>query len=114
MSPVGGVGINLAIQDAVAASNLLAVPLLARQVSVTDLARVQKRREFPTRVTQAFQIAVQNHVLTRVLGGTALKPPFFIGLLQRFTALRRIPARLFGIGVRPEHIRATPRWPEKG
>ena len=114
MSPVGGVGINLAIQDAVAASNILAAPLSARQVSDADLARVQKRRQFPTRIVQAFQIAVQNRVLTRVLGGGPLKPPFFIALLQRFPALRSLPARFLGIGVRPEHICTAPRWPDKG
>jgi 2-polyprenyl-6-methoxyphenol hydroxylase-like FAD-dependent oxidoreductase len=114
MSPVGGVGINLAVQDAVAATNILAAPLSARQVSEADLARVQKRREFPTRVTQAFQIAVQNRVLTRVLGGGPLQPPLLITLLQRFPALRRLPAWLLGVGVRPEHIRTAPRWPEKG
>jgi 2-polyprenyl-6-methoxyphenol hydroxylase-like FAD-dependent oxidoreductase len=114
MSPVGGVGINLAIQDAVAASNILAAPLAARQVSEADLARVQKRREFPTRIMQAFQIAVQNRVLTRVLGGGPLKPPLFISLLQSVPALRRLTAWFLGIGVRPEHIRTLPRWPEKG
>ena len=114
MSPVGGVGINLAIQDAVAASNLLAAPLSVRHVSDSDLARVQNRREFPTRVTQAFQIMVQNRVLTRVLGGAPLKPPLLIKLLQRFPTLQRLPARLLGLGVRPEHIRTAPRWPEKG
>ncbi len=114
MSPVGGVGINLAIQDAVAASNLLAGSLSARQVTDADLARVQKRRQFPTRVTQAFQIMVQNRVLTRVLGGAPLKPPLLIKLLQRFPLLQRLPARLLGVGVRPEHIRTAPRWPEKG
>jgi 2-polyprenyl-6-methoxyphenol hydroxylase-like FAD-dependent oxidoreductase len=114
MSPVGGVGINLAVQDAVAAANILAGKLAARQVTDADLAAVQKRREFPTRVTQAGQILIQNRVLSRVLGGAALKPPLIVRLLQRFPALRSIPARLIGIGIRPEHIRTVPRWPEKG
>jgi 2-polyprenyl-6-methoxyphenol hydroxylase-like FAD-dependent oxidoreductase len=114
MSPVGGVGINLAVQDAVASANILARPLAERQVTEDDLARVQKRREFPTRVIQAFQIMVQNRVLSRVLGGgAAMKPPLLVTLLERFPALRGIPARLLGIGVRPEHIETAPRWPEK-
>jgi 2-polyprenyl-6-methoxyphenol hydroxylase-like FAD-dependent oxidoreductase len=112
MSPVGGVGINLAVQDAVAASNILAAPLAERRVTENDLAAVQKRREFPVRVTQAFQIFVQNRVLVPTLGGQLAKPPLIVKLLQRFPPLRAIPARLIGIGVRPEHIRTAPRWPE--
>jgi 2-polyprenyl-6-methoxyphenol hydroxylase-like FAD-dependent oxidoreductase len=114
MSPVGGVGINLAVQDAVAASNILAGPLAARQVSEADLARVQKRREFPTRVTQGFQVLVQNRVLTRLLSGAPIKTPLVLKLLQRHPFLRGLPARFLGIGVRPEHVRTAPRWPEKG
>jgi 2-polyprenyl-6-methoxyphenol hydroxylase-like FAD-dependent oxidoreductase len=113
MSPVAGVGINLAVQDAVAASNILAAPLAARRLTEDDLARVQKRREFPTRVIQAGQIVVQKRVLSRVLGGTAMKPPLLVRLLQQFPALPGIPARIIGVGVRPEHIRTAPRWPEK-
>ena len=113
MSPIGGVGINLAIQDAVAATNILAAPLAARSMTEADLARVQKRREFPTRVIQAGQIAIQNRVLSRVLSGSALKPPLLARLLRRFPALRGIPARLIGVGVRPEHVMTAPRWPEK-
>jgi 2-polyprenyl-6-methoxyphenol hydroxylase-like FAD-dependent oxidoreductase len=112
MSPVGGVGINLAVQDAVAASNILAAPLAARRVTEDDLAAVQKRREFPMRVIQAFQIVVQNRVLAPTLGGRITKPPLIVKLLQRFPPLRAIPARLIGIGVRPEHVRTAPRWPE--
>jgi 2-polyprenyl-6-methoxyphenol hydroxylase-like FAD-dependent oxidoreductase len=114
MSPVGGVGINLAVQDAVAASNILAAPLLARRVSEADLARVQKRREFPTRATQGFQVLVQNKVLTPLLSGADMPTPLPVKLLQRFPILRRLAARFLGIGVRPEHIRLAPRWPEKG
>ncbi len=115
MSPVGGVGINLAVQDAVAAANLLATPLAARQLRDEDLARLQRRREFPARVTQAFQIMVQNRVLSRVLGsGVPLDPPLIFRLIQRFPALRGLTAYLIGVGVRPEHVRSAPRWPEKG
>jgi len=115
MSPVGGVGINLAIQDAVAAANLLAGPLAARQVDEADLARVERRRAFPMRVTQAFQIAVQNRVLSRALGSSgALKLPLLLRLVRRFPLLRRVTARLLGVGIRPEHVRLQPRWPDKG
>jgi 2-polyprenyl-6-methoxyphenol hydroxylase-like FAD-dependent oxidoreductase len=106
MSPVGGVGINLAIQDAVAAANLLAEPLRKAAVTIHDLAKVQRRREFPTRVTQSFQIAIQRRVIGRVLRTTGrTKLPRVLHLLQRWPFLRRIPARLIGIGVRPEHIK---------
>jgi 2-polyprenyl-6-methoxyphenol hydroxylase-like FAD-dependent oxidoreductase len=115
MSPVGGVGINLAVQDAVAAANLLAASLRARAVTERDLAAVQRRRRLPTRLTQAFQLAVQNRVLKRVLAGeVAAKPPLVFRLIQRFPALRGVTARLIGVGVRPEHVRVLPFWPEKG
>ncbi|MDN5850867.1 MAG: FAD-dependent oxidoreductase [Nitrococcus sp.] len=109
MSPVGGVGINLAIQDAVAAANRLSMPLRDGQLTADHLRRVQRRRELPTRITQRFQVLAQNriifNVLARAAGGTgALKPPLVLRLLARFPALRRIPARLIGIGIRPEHI----------
>lgn len=107
MSPVGGVGINLAIQDAVAAANILAGPLREDRVAEADLAAVQRRREFPTRVTQAMQVAVQKNIISRVLAGReTIKPPLPIRLLDRFPVLRRIPARLIGLGVRPEHVRS--------
>jgi 2-polyprenyl-6-methoxyphenol hydroxylase-like FAD-dependent oxidoreductase len=106
MSPVGGVGINLAIQDAVAAANILAVPLRERRVSPDYLRAVQQRREWPTRVTQAVQVQVQNRILRPILSGRGEpKPPLFVRLLDRFPLLRRIPAYVIGIGVRPEHIR---------
>src|SRR6266571_9499096 len=106
MSPVGWVGINLAIQDAVAAANLLAAPLRADRLTTEDLRRVQRRREWPTRITQRFQIFVQNRVIRRVLGSTEqIAPPFAIRLVARFPFLRRIPARLIGIGFRPEHVK---------
>lgn len=105
MSPVGGVGINLAIQDAIAAANLLAAPLRANKLTTEDLRRVQQRREWPTHMTQRMQLAIQNRVISRVLHGEGqLSPPIFIRLLARFPFLHRIPARLIGIGFRPEHV----------
>jgi 2-polyprenyl-6-methoxyphenol hydroxylase-like FAD-dependent oxidoreductase len=105
MSPIGGVGVNLAVQDAVAAANILWQPLKAAIVSEDDLARVQKRREFPTRVTQRIQVFLQDKVIDRALGGAAaLKPPLALRLISRFAPLRRIPARLIAVGVRPEHV----------
>jgi 2-polyprenyl-6-methoxyphenol hydroxylase-like FAD-dependent oxidoreductase len=106
MSPVGGMGINLAIQDAVAAANLLAAPIRAGQVTTEDLRRVQQRRMLPTRLTQRMQLFIQNRVIRRVLSSTdRLTPPLAVKFLARFPFLRRIPARLIGIGVRPEHVR---------
>jgi 2-polyprenyl-6-methoxyphenol hydroxylase-like FAD-dependent oxidoreductase len=112
MSPVGGVGINLAIQDAVAAANLLAASLRERRLTTDDLRAVQQRREWPARVTQRVQVAVQNEVLAPVLAGTAApsRLPLPVKLLQRLPLLRRIPARLVGIGVRPERVQ-TPAMP---
>jgi 2-polyprenyl-6-methoxyphenol hydroxylase-like FAD-dependent oxidoreductase len=105
MSPIGGVGINLAIQDAVAAANILAEPLRAGTVTLDHLARIQKRREWPTRVTQAFQRIIQNRVIGPVLAGAAQpKVPLPVKLMDWFPALRVFPARFIGIGVRPEHI----------
>jgi 2-polyprenyl-6-methoxyphenol hydroxylase-like FAD-dependent oxidoreductase len=105
MSPIGGVGINLAVQDAVAAANVL-VPAFQRGVpGEADLARVQKRRELPMRVTQALQLGVQKRIIGRVLAARrSLHAPWPVRLLNRFPRLRRIPARLVGLGVRPEHI----------
>jgi len=106
MSPVGGVGINLAIQDAVAAANLLAAPLRAGRVGVEDLARVQRRRDWPTRVTQRIQVLVQDRIVRRVLQSRRpLRPPLAVRLLVRFPGLRRLPGRLVGLGIRPEHVR---------
>jgi 2-polyprenyl-6-methoxyphenol hydroxylase-like FAD-dependent oxidoreductase len=107
MSPVGGVGINLAIQDAVAAANILAEPLLKGRLTVEDLKAVQQRRMFPTRATQWLQVAVQNRILSRVLAAeTLLSPPWPLRLLARLPILQRIPARLIGMGFRPEHVRS--------
>jgi 2-polyprenyl-6-methoxyphenol hydroxylase-like FAD-dependent oxidoreductase len=109
MSPVGGVGINLAIQDAVAAANRLAAPLRAGVASDDDLAAVQRRRLLPTRVTQRIQVFVQDTVLSRVLaGGETPKPPWPVRLLDRCPLLQRIPARVVGVGIRPEHVQ-TPQ-----
>lgn len=106
MSPVGGVGINLAIQDAVAAANLLAVPLRGGRLTPEDLTLVQRRRDRPTRVTQRMQLVIQNRVIRTVLGeGGPLIPPFPLRLLARFPFLRILPALLIGIGIRPEHVR---------
>ena len=106
MSPVGGVGINLAIQDAVATANILARPLSQDYVSLTHLQKVQMRREFPTKVTQWGQVQVQERILKPVLGSQQqVQAPWFLRLFKRFPILRRIPARLIGIGVRPEHVR---------
>ncbi len=106
MSPVGGVGINLAIQDAIAVANLLASPLRTGRLTTEDLRRVQRRRELPTRLTQRFQVFFQARVVARVLGSTEqLSPPLLLRLLARFPFLSRIPARLIGIGVRPEHVK---------
>jgi len=107
MSPIGGVGINLAVQDAVAAANLLYRPLLHGAVTLDDLAAVQKRRLFPTRMTQKAQVAIQKNVMAPVLSldrTASISLPFPVRLLQRYPVLRRIPARLVGIGVRPEHV----------
>ena len=109
MSPIGGVGINLAIQDAVATSNLLADPLRHGTLTVNDLHRVQKRRDWPTRVTQRMQLFIQDRLIKRILGEEEpLSPPIPLQFLARFPFLRRIPARMIGIGFRPEHVR-TPR-----
>ena len=105
MSPVGGVGINLAVQDAVAAANILYEPLRNHAVTQDDLRKVEARREWPTRVTQRIQIFIQNRVISPVLAGTQRpKPPFVVKLAQWFPVLQAIPARVIGIGVRPEHI----------
>jgi 2-polyprenyl-6-methoxyphenol hydroxylase-like FAD-dependent oxidoreductase len=106
MSPIGGVGINLAIQDAVAAANLLAIPLRHGGVSLDDLASVQERREWPTRATQFLQAAIQSQILARALDRQSwTRAPLALSLLNRFPLLRRIPARLVGMGFQPEHIR---------
>jgi 2-polyprenyl-6-methoxyphenol hydroxylase-like FAD-dependent oxidoreductase len=110
MSPIGGVGINLAIQDAVAAANILAQPLRSGTVTIDDLSEVQQRRELPTRITQRLQVLMQNRVVTRALDETQpFSPPLLIRMMARVPLLCRIPARLIGMGVRPEHVQALPR-----
>src|SRR6516164_2526779 len=108
MSPIGGVGINLAIQDAVAAANILAPRLLKGGVTEDDLQRVQRRREFPTRATQQLQVFIQNRVIGQVLQSSAEpSPPLLLRLLEWWPRLQRIPARLVGLGFRPEHVRLS-------
>jgi 2-polyprenyl-6-methoxyphenol hydroxylase-like FAD-dependent oxidoreductase len=105
MSPVGGVGINLAVQDAVAAANILGPKLAAGKLTDQDLEAVQRRREFPTRATQKLQVLIQNRVIRRVLAnGKPVTVPTIIRLMQLWPSLRRIPARMIGLGFRPEHI----------
>jgi 2-polyprenyl-6-methoxyphenol hydroxylase-like FAD-dependent oxidoreductase len=104
MSPIGGVGINLAIQDAVAAANLLAGPLGNGTLTPDHLAAVQRRRTLPTRLTQGVQVTIQNNVIAPVLANPkSLQPPWFLGILERAT--RRIRSRFIGIGVRAEHVK---------
>ena len=106
MSPVGGIGINLAIQDAVAAANILAHPLREGRLSETDLDAVQRRREFPTKATQALQVFVQNRIISPLLGRSrTVAPPLPLRILNAVPYLRRFPARLLGLGIRPEHVR---------
>jgi 2-polyprenyl-6-methoxyphenol hydroxylase-like FAD-dependent oxidoreductase len=107
MSPVGGVGINLAIQDAVAAANILADPLGRGDADVEHLAAVQRRREFPTRMTQAFQIQAHNRVVHPILRNQIdfSKLPLPLRMLRDHPIFRRIPARVIGMGFRPEHVK---------
>ena len=110
MSPIGGVGINLAIQDAVAAANLLHQPLRDDDLSLDHLAAIQRRRMLPTRVTQRVQVLLQDRVLARVLGSRQItRLPLPLRLLRDHPRLRRIPARLVGMGVRPEHVHTPDR-----
>ena len=114
MSPVGGVGINLAIQDAVAAANVLA-PALRGGGKPDDatLARVQARREFPTKFTQGLQGQIQKRVVSRALASTSdiTELPAWIRFLLRFRFVRHIPARVIGYGVRREHVHIAPAPP---
>jgi 2-polyprenyl-6-methoxyphenol hydroxylase-like FAD-dependent oxidoreductase len=105
MSPVGGVGVNLAVQDAVAAANQLAAPLLAHAVAEADLAAVERRRLTPVRLTQMAQVVVQNNGIARALGEAA-RPPLALRLITRFPFLRRLVGRFIGLGFRPEHVRS--------
>jgi 2-polyprenyl-6-methoxyphenol hydroxylase-like FAD-dependent oxidoreductase len=109
MSPIGGVGINLAVQDAVAAANILANHFKQGGPSLDDLKRVQKRRSFPTRATQRLQLLMQDRVIARTLrGGSPSSLPLFARLLRDHPVLRRLPARVVGLGFRPEHVGEAP------
>jgi 2-polyprenyl-6-methoxyphenol hydroxylase-like FAD-dependent oxidoreductase len=105
MSPIGGVGINLAVQDAVAAANILVEPLRRGTVTINTLKQIQQRREFPTRVTQRVQIVMQNNIIQPALASQGKRPraPLFLKMMQ-WPLLRRIPGRLLALGVRPEHV----------
>ena len=113
MSPIGGVGINMAVQDAVAAANRLAGPLRARRVTDDDLEAIQQRRTLPVRFTQWLQLTIQRRIISRVLESHERpKPPLLLKFFGAFPALRRIPARLLGIGIRPEHVRTPEAAPD--
>ncbi len=106
MSPIGGVGINLAVQDAVAAANILAAPLRRGAVISEDLAAVQRRREFPARMTQRLQLFAQNRFVRRVLAGDEpVQMPAALRLVLSYPPVRHLTARVLGMGFRPEHIR---------
>lgn len=108
MSPVGGVGVNIAVQDAVAAANCLAVKLEHGAVSEQDLVEVQRRREFPMRITQAMQVIVQNNIVSAALkpDNEPLKPPLFARIVNAVPWLQGLTARFLAVGVRPEHVRS--------
>ena len=106
MSPVGGVGINLAVHDAVAAAKILASPLREGRATDDLLGRVQRRRQWPTRVTQRIQVTLQQNLVSRALAsGRAMRPPLFARALRLVPVLRRLTARVIGLGIRPEHLR---------
>jgi 2-polyprenyl-6-methoxyphenol hydroxylase-like FAD-dependent oxidoreductase len=106
MSPIGGVGINIAVQDAVAAANRLAGPLRNGKVTDADLQAVQERRTLPVHFTQWLQLTIQKRIISRVLESERRpKPPLAFRLFGSLPMLRRIPARLIGVGIRPEHVR---------
>jgi 2-polyprenyl-6-methoxyphenol hydroxylase-like FAD-dependent oxidoreductase len=110
MSPLGGVGINLAVQDAVAAATILAEPLHRHRVTQRDLAAVRRRRLFPTAVTQAVQRLLQRGLLGPLLRGADPAPPAaLLGLVQRLPWLSVVPAYFIGVGIRPEHAPAFAR-----
>jgi 2-polyprenyl-6-methoxyphenol hydroxylase-like FAD-dependent oxidoreductase len=105
MSPIGGVGVNLAVQDAVAAANRLAAPLKSGTASDDDLRAIEARRTLPVRFTQWLQLTMQNRIVSRALSGRQRpKPPLLFKLLNAFPPLQRIPGRLLAVGIRPEHI----------
>lgn len=108
MSPIGGVGVNLAVQDAVAAANILAGPLKNKTLRDDDLAAVQRRRELAVRLVQGIQVLIQNRVFGPVLTGDGeVKAPWVLNLFNWLPFLRRVPARIVGMGFRPEHVRTS-------
>jgi 2-polyprenyl-6-methoxyphenol hydroxylase-like FAD-dependent oxidoreductase len=113
MSPIGGVGINIAVQDAVAAANRLAGPLRSGKVTDNDLQAIQERRIPAVRFTQWLQLTIQKRIISRVLASQRRpKPALFFKLFSIFPVLRRIPARLIGVGVQPEHVRTPEAAPD--
>jgi 2-polyprenyl-6-methoxyphenol hydroxylase-like FAD-dependent oxidoreductase len=109
MSPIGGVGVNLAVQDAIATANILAVPLREKRVTTALLDAVQRRRTFPMKVIQKMQTTVQSRLIDPLLGShEPVKAPWALKLFNAIPFLQRIPARVVGIGVRPEHVRTAP------
>jgi 2-polyprenyl-6-methoxyphenol hydroxylase-like FAD-dependent oxidoreductase len=112
MSPIGGVGVNMAVQDAVAAANQLAGPLARGKMTDADLQAIEQRRTLPMRFTQGLQLAVQRQIISRVLvAHTRPKPPLLVKVFGAFPILRRIPAHLLGLGIRPEHVRTPEAAP---
>jgi 2-polyprenyl-6-methoxyphenol hydroxylase-like FAD-dependent oxidoreductase len=113
MSPIGGVGINMAVQDAVAAANRLAGPLRAGKVTDEDLQAIQERRTLPVKFTQWMQLTIQRRIISRVLESQQRpKPPLIFKTFGVFPILRSIPARLIGVGIRPEHVRTPEAAPD--
>jgi 2-polyprenyl-6-methoxyphenol hydroxylase-like FAD-dependent oxidoreductase len=111
MSPIGGVGVNLAVQDAVATANLLAVKLADGCPPEDELDAVRRRREFPVRMTQRMQVVAQNNIVSAALkpGGATLKAPLVVRLITAVPWLQGITARFIGLGVRPEHVHSPER-----
>jgi 2-polyprenyl-6-methoxyphenol hydroxylase-like FAD-dependent oxidoreductase len=113
MSPIGGVGINIAVQDAVAAANRLASPLRSGKVTDDDLQAIQERRILPVHFRQWLQLTIQKRIISRVLASQRRpKSPLFFKLFNIFPVLRRIPARLIAVGIRPEHVRTPEATPD--
>ena len=107
MSPVGGVGINLAIQDAVAAANILAGPLTKGTLNVDHLAKIQRRRSLPARATQRMQAMIQNQVWRGLDKPQAARPPWALRQLERTTLPCRMRTRFIAVGFRPEHVKTA-------
>jgi 2-polyprenyl-6-methoxyphenol hydroxylase-like FAD-dependent oxidoreductase len=117
MSPIGGVGINLAVQDAVAAANALYPAFATGVPGIAELRAIQRRRVFPMAVIQAMQVAAQNGFLGRIwraVPNAKMKPPFALRMFAAIPLLRRIPGYVIGVGVRPEHIRTPERGADAG